>query len=935
LLVGLSAKSQLIFTVAGNGTAGYGGDSGLASAPAVMVDNPIPVAIDTFGNIFLGDYHNSRVRKINAVSDTIRTVAGNGMDGYLGNGGLATSAKIDRPNGVAVDDSDNIYIADDDNEDIRKVYAATGIIETVAGLGPGTAGYGGDGGPATLAHLDGTYGVAVDSAHNIYICDYNNNRVRKVTASTGIINTIAGTGVPGYNGDGIAATSAEVYNPYGIAVDKSGNVFIGDRSNNRVRKIDTQGIIHTLAGNGTGAYNGDGVAATSAELNSPLGVAVDAAGNVYIADESNDRIRKIVATTGLIETLAGTGTPGYNGDSIPATTAEINNPCGVAVNAAGNVYFCEYSSNRVREIIFNDTAKVNISASSISVCSGDTVTFAANAVNGGTTPSYQWRVNGVNTGPNSSTYITSGLTGTDTVTCVMTSNAIGVTGSPATSNPVIVSVAPAVTASVNISASDSSICPGTVVNFTAAPTNGGNAPVYQWNINGVSAGIDSSLFSSASLINNDTIVCVMTSNAGCVTGSPASSAPIVITVTPITTASVTISVSDTSICPGNQVIFTATPANGGSVPIYQWQINSADAGTDSASFNSSALNNNDTVRCVMTLNAYCVTGSPAISNAIVMSVGIASKAGTITSPQNPICEGISTWLTVNGSSGNIQWQWSSIPSGFENITAATDTFYPWTSAQTTYFRVVAQTGSCIDTSVNYELVVNPTPAPPVLNVADSIFCSQDSTLITAEGPYSHYRWNDGDTLSYTHVNAAGGYWVTVTDTSGCATVSGHANVRVYPVSSVSIVSQGDTLSSFDAVSYQWFFGDSLIEGATSDIYVARKSGYYSVLETDSNGCKSQSTATYIVAAGIQELPEGIGVNVYPNPFGNYIFIRTNNTGILDVEVYDVLGRTMLQAKPLSGLAEPIMVNTSGLPEGVYLVKVNSIGSQKTWSVIKQ
>ena len=217
---------------------------------------------------------------------------------------------------MAVDASGNLYIADTGNNRIRKV-SATGIITTVAGNG--SAGYSGDGGPATSAQLDGPEGVAVDGSGNLYIADTCNNRIRKVSA-TGIITTVAGNGSAGYSGDGGPATSAQLSLPAGVAVDGSGNLYIADSGNNRIRKVSATGIITTVAGNGSPGYSGDGGPATSAQLNQPAGVAVDASGNLYIADSSNNRIRKVSAT-GIITTVAGNGFDGYSGDGGPATSA--------------------------------------------------------------------------------------------------------------------------------------------------------------------------------------------------------------------------------------------------------------------------------------------------------------------------------------------------------------------------------------------------------------------------------------------------------------------------------------------------------------------------------------------------------------------------------------------------------------------------------------
>ena len=345
LLFTLTLKAQIITTIAGNGTTGYSGDGGAATS--AELNTPSGVTVDGTGNIYIADYSNNRVRKV-STSGIITTVAGNGKAGYSGDGGPATSAELFNPTGVAVDGLGNIYIADKYNNRIRKV-STSGTISTVAGNGK--AGYSGDGGSATSAELFNPTGVAVDGLGNIFIADRNNNKIRKVSAS-GIISTVAGGGHNGL-GDGSAATNAVLKSPYCVAVDSSGNIYIADGDNLRIRKVSISGIINTVAGNGTAGYSGDGGPATSAELGVQAGVAVDDSGNIYLVDYNNIRIRK-VSTSGIISTVAGNGTTGYSGDGGPATSAELNYPNGVAVDGSGNIYIADYYNQRIRKVSIND-----------------------------------------------------------------------------------------------------------------------------------------------------------------------------------------------------------------------------------------------------------------------------------------------------------------------------------------------------------------------------------------------------------------------------------------------------------------------------------------------------------------------------------------------------------------------------------------------------
>jgi len=333
----------IINTVAGKGNYGYSGDGGPAT-DAVLYD-PEGVAVDSSGNIYVAEAFNGVIRKVDT-NGIINTVAGNGITGYSGDGGPATSAEFYDPASVALDSAGNLYIADTNNTVIRKV-DANGIITTIAGTGGRT--YTGDGGPAVNATLFNPYGIAVGSGGVLYIADTGNAAVRKVDAN-GIITTVAGTGVLGYSGDGGPATAAQIGSAHGVAVDGAGNLYIADNYNNVIRKVDSSGIITTFAGNGSMGTSGDGGPAINAPLYYPVQVAADSAGNVYIVD-SSERVRK-VDTAGTIYTVAGffPASFWYGGDGGPATKAEFQTPFGVAVDNLGNIYIADLGNQRVRKV---------------------------------------------------------------------------------------------------------------------------------------------------------------------------------------------------------------------------------------------------------------------------------------------------------------------------------------------------------------------------------------------------------------------------------------------------------------------------------------------------------------------------------------------------------------------------------------------------------
>ncbi|MBV8845553.1 MAG: SMP-30/gluconolactonase/LRE family protein, partial [Bryobacterales bacterium] len=369
--------SGTISTVVGNGITSYSGDGG--AAQNALLSAPAGVAVAPGGIVYIADTNNQRIRMI-AANGTISTVAGNGTPGFSGDGGAAASAQLSFPSGLAIDNAGNIYFSDTASQRVRKI--SGGNISTVAGNG--NSGYAGDGGLATNAQLNSPIGLALDGAGNLYIADFSNQVVRKVTPGGGI-STLAGTGIAGYAGDNGQAAQAQLNGPAGVTVDSSGNVYIADSGNHVIREVTPNGTITTVAGNGFAATSGDGGPATSASLAIPASVVIDQQGNLFIVDASANRVR-VVNSGGIINTIAGTGTPGYSGDNGPALNAQFNNAFAMALDTSGNLYIADRANNVIRLLqpvsSTPSAAVVTNGASNLTgpISPGETVTIYGNGI---------------------------------------------------------------------------------------------------------------------------------------------------------------------------------------------------------------------------------------------------------------------------------------------------------------------------------------------------------------------------------------------------------------------------------------------------------------------------------------------------------------------------------------------------------------------------
>jgi sugar lactone lactonase YvrE len=386
-----SPPATVIKTIAGNGVSGFAGAGGPATS--AQLGEVAAMATDSSGNLFFTDTQNDVVWKVTAATGNLSIVAGAGGPGFLGDGGPATKAYLNVPNGIAVDSAGNLYIADTSNSVVRRVDATTGVIETIAGklFQSESPGQNGDGGPATQAFLNGPQGLLLDAAGNLYIADSFDNEVRVVSASTGIITRVAGKGTSGFSGEGGPATSAGLDKPVSLAFDNAGNLYIGSVSLGRVFKVTAAtGILTTVAGNGNpNGSSGDGGLATAAEVY-PLGLALDSARNLYISNGPGV-IREVAASTGMITKAVGNGYPGYSGDGGPASIAQIQQPQGIIFDSAGNLYIADTGNYRIREVspaagAVAPTVTVSPSSTSVTTAQALTVTVSVAGAGGSPTP---------------------------------------------------------------------------------------------------------------------------------------------------------------------------------------------------------------------------------------------------------------------------------------------------------------------------------------------------------------------------------------------------------------------------------------------------------------------------------------------------------------------------------------------------------------------
>ena len=950
----------IITTFGGNGMSSFGGDEGNATAGAF--NTPSDVSIDASGNLYVADATNHRVRKISS-GGTITTIAGDGTSGFSGDSGPATNASLWYPSATCVDPVGNIYIADLTNNRIRKV-STTGIISTFAGGGLSLA----EGVAATAAKISSPLGVTADAFGNVYVCDNGHNRIRLVNAF-GIITTIAGNGSANYTGDGGPATNATLHNPQGISIDSTGNIYIADSYNGCIRKVDLTGTITTFAGQNSGTtFGGDGGLATAAFLNAPASVFADHASNIYIADAGNHRIRK-VDNSGIIYTVAGNGIAGYNGDGSLATTASLFSPNGVVADFSGNVYIADQGNNRIRKIGPCTYPPINPITGSPSMC------INANTILSETTTGGTWSsanpliasisttgvVHGNSAGAVTISYSVSNTCGTSSATYSVSVNPLPspgtITGASSvcpgsassltnlvtggvwsSGSPSIATVSPTgvvtglVLGSATISYAVSNSCgtayatlPFTVSSTPVAGTISGVATTCISSTATLSDGISGGTWSS-----NDLLIATV-DPSGVVTGVAAGNTTITYTVTNscgTATATYPFTVSATptagtingipTVCEGAATSLSATIAGG------SWTSDNTAIATVSATGNTAGISGGSVII------SYTITsGCGTASTTTVVTVNPLPSAGAISGISN-ICLGATSSLSETVSGGT----WSS-----SNLSIATVDVSGVVSAVTSgsaiiSYSVVSPEGCSNYTT--YAILSGITLPPSHISPASATLCGTASInlIVVSTASPLIYQWYkngvliSGATSGSYSAATSGSYKAIITngcgyDTLSAVTVSAAPNPLIH-------LTGTSTLYTGSYSTYQWYRNGIAITGAISSIYTYSLPGVYTVKVTDGNGCAVISSG-YTVAGGVSGIPviSADDVKIFPNPASSSVNIDAPVK--VNAVLLSVVGKVIIDTK------DATLIDMSKLADGLYLIKIYDQDNQllKTEKIIKQ
>ena len=867
--------SGTISTIAGSaGPGGFGGDGGPATAATLFM--PMGLTTDVTGAIYFADAGNFIVRKID-VSGIISTVAGTpGSHGFSGAGSPGISTTLDGADAVAIDAAGNLYIADGANKLLA--LNTSGIVSIFAG---GISGFSGDGGPATAAACSGINGVAVDNTGNVYITESGNNVVRKIT-SAGIISTGAGVGGTGgaYSGDNGAATLAGLNTPSGLAIDNSGNLYIADQGNNVIRFVNAYtGIISTYAGNSTTGYSGDGGPADSAELNNPAGCAINGSHQLFIADRNNNVIRKVAPAPVIISTTSSficagspatfnalTGISGdihfnwmdnrlpFASDSFYITTDSLHNGDSITCTLTdGSGDTLGLSNTIVMSVMPSTPPTVTIALlSGDTVCSGTAVNITATGFYGGPSPTYSWYVNDTLAATATSAIFSYTPSNGDSVYCIINSGSTCVRPTTGNSNGVVISVLPTVTPAITISTASDTVCLGTTISFTSTTAGGGSHPHYTWHSSHATVGTDASTLYVLP-VSGDSFSCTLTSDAACASPDTVSSNSISIygRIPVAPTVNITATGGD-SVCSGSSVIITALAVYGGPSPIYYWTINDTVVSTVNPFTYSPTTG--DVVKCIMVSSLECVVADSVTSDSLVMrTISVATPIVNVEPSADTLCHGTAVTFTATGINAGATpvYEW------FRNNTYyAVGTTFTLSSPVNgdSVYCVLHSTAACAtpDTarSATTHLVVNPLLSPSITITASAdTICAGTSVSFRARtvngGASPTLLWYrngaavSSDTVYITTASSTGDVITCrLTSTATCATpdtaMSNSITMTVHPLITPSIhifVSPGDTVCSGTSVN----FTDTVTYPGTAPTYRWQK-----------NGVNVATSATYAV-----------------------------------------------------------------------------------------
>ncbi|MGP8216201.1 MAG: T9SS type A sorting domain-containing protein [Bacteroidia bacterium] len=855
----IHAQVQIINTIAGNGSNGYSGDGGAATAAELSF--PAGIVIDGSGNVYIADNRNNCIRKINT-SGIISTVAGNGTGGYGGDGGAATAAELNYPTGIAVDAFGSMYIADNGNRRIRMV-STSGIIRTVAG-GSGNPDTNGQ---ATMAALNVPYDVVVDATGNIFIADAGDNRILKVNTS-GFISSVAGNGLSGYNGDGIAATTAEFNGPWGLTVDDSDNIYIADCYNNRVRKVNSAGIISTVAGGGSSGL-GDGGPATSAEV-SPRGITLDNSGNMYIADW-NHRIRK-VSTAGIINTIAGDGACCFSGDGGPATTAELQS-LEVAVNVSGNIFLSDSGNNRIREVYTVYPPKANFAAVDSNVCSGGMVQFIDESDSTLTYKPANWKWAFAGGTPDTSSArnptVDYNTPGKYTVKLVVTNAA----GSDSLTKTAYITVNP--TPTVSVSASSTTVCPGESALLTA---NG--ALTYSWS-NGLGTGSGITVFPMVT----SCFTVTGTNSFGC-----SDTATICLTVPTIQTG------HDTAITCGNTIQLNAvcTPS------------------ASSIVWSPSAYLNNANI-----VNPICKLEGKQVNYIVTATITGCTVKNSITITPQAVATNISLCEASvdTGSQFNILvWDTNNMQHVDSIRIYYLNSSLQWASIGEVPYRGKEYFEDKVNnpnvSTVRYKLVSVDSCGDTLSSIWHNAMWIQNNAG-TFSWPGTGYLIEGNPTPVLTYIlyrdSISNGNWDSIASVNGLQNIISDPNYANYPKG-------------------RWFV-EAILDVSGCPLPYIRP-------EKVNNTTTRSNTQHNTIIKGVQQLVNVEGLKVYPNPANETLNIRFDGTKAeaARISIVDVTGREV--HSELSMVNGEWSMNIANLSTGIYFVKVTTHTSSQVVKFVK-